>query len=103
MDLAALHPLLPLWSELDRVYVQSEYGRWLNSEPGASLWPWESDNPALRTLWEQITLPENQAALEDWARGVESFNEFAKGCTLRALAECRSRVAKHADPLRQRT
>jgi hypothetical protein len=79
----SLNPLLPLWSELDRLLVRE-----------FMCWPWESQNPEVGAAWERLTHPDNMAALEDWAQGLESFNDIAKSCTLRALAECRSRGSK---------
>jgi hypothetical protein len=87
MDVATIRSLLPVWSELDRLLLRE-----------FMCWPWESKNPEVAAVWERLTHSNNWAALEDWARGVESFNEFAKGCTLRALAECRSRGARQAAP-----
>ncbi|MDB5307738.1 MAG: hypothetical protein JWO38_1940 [Gemmataceae bacterium] len=81
------NPLLPLWSDLDRLLLRE----W-------QCWPWESANPEVHAAWERLTQPDNLAALESWARGVESFNEYAKGMTLRALTECRSRATKPAEP-----
>jgi hypothetical protein len=78
MDVDAIHPLMTHWCDLDRVYLTSEYARWVGNEPGSSFWPWESDNPELRELWERLTHPANLPALEDWARGVDSFNDFAR-------------------------
>jgi len=80
------NPLWPLWCDLDRLLL-----------PEFQCWPWESKNPEVAAVWERLTCPDNLTALEGWAQGVESFNEFAKGMTLRALAECRSR-AKQAEP-----
>jgi hypothetical protein len=77
------HPLFPLWSDLDRLLL-----------PEFQCWPWESENPEVHAVWARLTHPDNLAALEDWAQGVESFNEQAKGCTLRALAECKSRAGE---------
>ena len=77
------HPLMPLWSDLDRLLL-----------PEFQCWPWESENPEVHAVWARLTHPDNLAALEDWAQGVESFNELARDCTLRALAECRSRAGE---------
>jgi hypothetical protein len=79
--------LLPLWTKLDEL-LSREF----------MCWPWESDNPEVKAVWERLTHSDNLTALEDWAQGVESFNDFARGCTLRALAECRSRRARQAEP-----
>jgi hypothetical protein len=86
------NPLLPLLSDLDRLLLRE-----------FQCWPWESENPEVHAVWERLTHPDNLAALADWAQGVESFNEYAKGITLRALAECRSRAVplspiKRAEP-----
>jgi len=77
------NPLLPLLSDLDRLLLRE-----------FQCWPWESENPEVHAVWERLTHPDNLAALADWAQGVESFNEYAKGVTLRALAECRSRAVQ---------
>ena len=98
MDSSAVHPLMQHWCDLDRVYIKSEFARWFVNEPGSSRWPWELDNPELQEVWERLTRPQNLTALEDWARGVDSFNEFARGCTLRALSDCRSRCVRQDDP-----
>jgi hypothetical protein len=81
------NPLVPLWFELDRLLLRE-----------FQCWPWESENPEVHAVWERPTHPDNLAALEDWAQGVEAFNDLAKGCSLRALADCSSRVAIRADP-----
>jgi hypothetical protein len=81
------NPLLPLWIDLDRLLLRE-----------FQCWPLESENPEVHAIWERLTHPDNWAALEDWTEGVESFNEYAKGMTLRALADCRSRAAKQAAP-----
>jgi hypothetical protein len=73
---ATIRQLCPLWCDLDRLLL-----------PEFQCWPWESQNPEVHAVWERLTHPDSLAALEDWAQGVESFNEFAKGRTLRALAE----------------
>ncbi len=77
------NPLYLLWSDLDRLLQQE-----------IQCWPWESENPEVHAAWARLTHPDNLTALEEWARGLESFNELARGCTLRALAECRA----HVDP-----
>ena len=82
------NPLWPLWCDLDRLLLLE-----------FQCWPWESHNPEVAAVWERLTHPDSLAALENWAEGVEGFNEFAKGLTLRALAECRSRAGKHAEPV----
>jgi len=79
--------LWPLWCDLDRLLLREFMCQ-----------PWESQNPEVHAVWEQLTHPDNLAVLEDWAQGVESFNEFAKSCALRALAECRARAARQAEP-----
>ena len=81
------HSLRPYWSDLDKLLLRE-----------FMCWPWESANPEVAMVWERLTHPDNLASLENWARNLESFNEFAKGCTLRALADCRSRAAKLAEP-----
>src|SRR3954447_19819898 len=81
------NPLLPLLSDLDRLLLLE-----------FQCWPWESQNPEVHAVWERLTHPDNLAALEDWSQGMESFNELAKGCTFRALAECRARAASQAEP-----
>ena len=80
------NPLWPLWCDLDQLLL-----------PEFQCWPWESRNPEVATVWERLTRPENLAALESWGEGEESFNEFAKGMALRALAECRSRASEVTD------
>jgi hypothetical protein len=79
--------LWPLWCDLDRLLLREFMCQ-----------PWESQNPEVHAVWERLTQPGNLAVLEVWAEGVESFNEFAKSCTLRALAECRARAARQAEP-----
>ncbi|AWM37582.1 hypothetical protein GobsT_44300 [Gemmata obscuriglobus] len=81
------NPLLPLWCDLDRLLLRE-----------FMCLPWESQNPAVHAVWERLTRPDNLVALENWGLGVESFNEFARESTLRALAECRARVAEQAEP-----
>ena len=82
-----IRKLWPLWAELDRLLLRE-----------FMCWPWESQNPQVGTVWERLTHPDNLAALEAWSEGVESFDEFAKGCTLRALAECLRVKAGHEQP-----
>ncbi len=84
---ATIRQLWPFWSDLDRLLLRE-----------LQCWPWESKNPEVHAVWERLTHPDNLAAMEEWAQGVESFNEFAKDSTLRALAECRLRSAKQAEP-----
>jgi hypothetical protein len=84
---ATIRQLWPLWTDLDRLLLRE-----------FQCWPWESRNPEVYAVWERLTRPENLAALEEWGQGVESFNESAKGCTLRALDECRARATKQAVP-----
>ncbi len=81
-SLAAIRVLWPLWSDLDRLLLRE-----------LMCLPWESRNPEVHAVWERLTRPENLAALEEWGQGVESFDEFARASTLRALAECRARAA----------
>lgn len=89
MNLASYHPLLPYWSELDRlILLGGELGRYRNKEPGASLWPWESDNPSVQDVWEQLTRPENLSALKDWGRDLEQMNDYAFSCTAVAIETC---------------
>lgn len=76
------NPLYSLWCDLDRLLLLE-----------FQCWPWESQNVEVASVWERLTRPEHLPALEDWAQGVESFNEYARGITLRALAECRARAA----------
>lgn len=85
-----LRQVWPHWCDLDRLLLREFMCQ-----------PWESENPEVHAVWERLTHPDNLAALEDWAQGVESFNEFARSCTLRALAECRMRAAMQADPEQQ--
>jgi hypothetical protein len=83
MDAATIRTLGPFWSELDRLLLRE-----------FMCFPWESTNPEVAAVWRCLTHPDNLSALEDWARGIESFNDFASGCTVRALSECRARAAK---------
>jgi hypothetical protein len=83
---ATIRQLWPLWSDLDRLLLRE-----------LQCWPWESKNPEVHVVWERLTHPDNWAALEEWAQGVETFNDFAKGCTLRALADCKLRSATQAE------
>lgn len=84
--MTAIHSLSPLLSELDRLLVRE-----------FMCWPWESEKPEVQAVWEKLTHPDNLAAMENQGRDVESSNAFAKGCTLRALADCRSRKAGQAE------
>lgn len=86
-SLATVRLLLPFLSDLDRLLLRE-----------FQCWPWESENPEVHAVWERVTHPDNLAALEDSAHDMESFNDFAKGCTIRALAECRARAGSKADP-----
>jgi hypothetical protein len=85
MNPATIRKLWPLWSEIDHLLLSE-----------CQCWPWESKNPEVHALWDRLSHPDNLAALEDWALTVESFNEFAKGMTVRALAECRARATEQA-------
>ena len=58
MDIPLIDPLMPFWGTLDRI-ILGELTRWFAKEPGASLWAWESDNLAMRAIWEQLTQVEN--------------------------------------------
>jgi hypothetical protein len=87
MSPATIRQVWPYWSDLDRLLLRE-----------LMCWPWESQNSEVHAIWGRLTHPDNLAALEEWAQGVESFNEFAKGCTLRALTECRLRSAEQAEP-----
>jgi hypothetical protein len=82
MNPATIHQLWPLWCDLDRLLLKE-----------FQCWPWESRNPEVHAVWERLTDPDNLTLLEDWAQSVETFNEYAKACTLRALAECQARAA----------
>ena len=81
-----IRSLSPFWSDLDRLLIRE-----------FMCWPWESQNAEVQAVWEKLTHPDNLEALESQGRDAESFNRFAKGCTLCALAECRSRTAKQAE------
>jgi len=81
-SLAAIRQLSPFWFELDRLLLREFMCQ-----------PWESANPEVHAVWERLTHPDNLAVLEDWSQDVESFNEYAKVSTLRALAECQARAA----------
>lgn len=78
--------LLSHWQALDRAILESAR-RWLGGAPGSPPWsqPWESDDPEVRSVWDQITRPENLTALVEWGRGTSSFNEFARERALRAI------------------
>ena len=90
--------LLSLRQALDAAVLEAERRAWANgSGPPESL-PWKSGDPEVRSAWEQLTRPENLAALGEWGRGVSSFNDFAKACTLRAIAECHERATSPAQP-----
>lgn len=92
MDLAAIHPTMPYWEALDRLHLQGELQRWLDGEPGASIWPWESDNPEVQAVWEQLTRPDNLVALADWGRDMRGWGGMGVGCTVMAIETCRLRA-----------
>jgi hypothetical protein len=79
---------MPYWDALDRLMLRGELRRWLDKEPGASIWPWESDNPEVQAVWEQLTRAENLAALQDWGRDMRGWGGVAFGCTEMAIATC---------------
>jgi hypothetical protein len=83
--------MMPFWDELDGLNLQGELRRWLEKEPGASIWPWESDNPDVQAVWERLTRPGNLAALEDWGRDMRDWGTLAIGCTGMAIETCRLR------------
>lgn len=87
--------LLSRWQALDRAVSESGK-RWLKGGPGSPpwSWPWESDDPEVRSVWDQITRPEHLTALVDWGRGASAFNGFARECALRAIDECRERASR---------
>lgn len=84
-------PIYPLWDALDRLMLEGLGRWWVDGWPGAWLPPWESDDPAVQSVWEQLTRPENLTALLDWGRDLESFNEMAFTSTAMAIETCRLR------------
>lgn len=80
------HLLLQVWSDLDRLLLHE-----------FMCFPWQSKNPEVSAIWDSLTHPNNLRALEESARDVALFNNFAKECILRALSDCRLRVP-NTDP-----
>lgn len=67
MSPATVRLLSPLWLDLDRLLLRE-----------FQCPPWESENQEVHAVWERLTHPDNLTALEDWAQGVDSFNDYGK-------------------------
>ena len=77
------HRLLILWLDLQRAFKNTgEFG----------LAPWNSKDPRVAVLWEKITHPQNDHALEEWL--IQSGSGEPERWAQQALLACRKRMKR---------
>ena len=81
------YPLIRLWNELDEEMIQAAFAR------GAKATPWQTDDVALKDVWNRLTDPRNMAALESENQR-KGLNAAAREARERALSECKARAAR---------
>jgi hypothetical protein len=78
-----LHRILVLWLDLQQAVR--------NSFDSGNI-PWDSKDQKVIRLWDQITDPNNQRALEEWL--YQSADGQPGDWSLKALQVCREKVQK---------
>jgi hypothetical protein len=84
-DTSILHRVLVLWLDL-----HSAMGKSVEAQPH----PWNSNDKTVADLWEQITHPTNDRALEKWL--FQSAEGESAAWALKALQVSRERRAAQA-------
>ena len=89
MDREALLRLSSLWGALDEAVMGGGLAEHFVS-------PWESENPAVRAVWEALTRPGNLSDLRAWLaddRGGRGITKYGETLTRKAIEVCRQRAA----------
>ena len=85
-----INRVLLLWLDLQKAVTSYRH-----SSTDSGLPPWSCSDPAVARIWDQITLPRNQQALEEWMFQVGGGEEEV--WAQQALMEARRR-GKLSDP-----
>ncbi|MBI2922387.1 MAG: hypothetical protein HYY18_15145 [Planctomycetes bacterium] len=86
----AISGIQKLWVAMERAMFEPRPGETLVDRLKAR--PWNSDAPAVRKAWDDLTHPANLVALERWAAG--DMNPSAREITDEALKVCRERIER---------
>src|SRR5207247_5290212 len=84
-----INRILLLWLDLHRALRHAELARPHSTKPSPP--PWECQEESVAQLWQQLTDPKNQRALEEWL--CQSAEGQPAAWARQALQACRDRQA----------